>query len=127
LWVLWQIEGAHSVPNPGNFLAGAASVRLLPHATNGNHEFVVRAGVDLNNNSILDHGAGGEVMREITVYVVKVDQLTVTEVGSGFSESINEQAPKTKDMWIAENDGHGDIGIDWLGVPQTYQAAANVL
>ena len=65
--VLWTVSGDAAAPAAGDF-SGSPTITLTP--ADGNYDFPVTAGVDVNGNGMLDYG---EVTRTINVHLYSAE------------------------------------------------------
>ena len=72
--VLWKIDEETAKPNKGNFATHPVPVTLTPK--DGNRTFVIKIGCDQDEDGKLDPD---EIRRTMTVYVLKLKKLTVSD------------------------------------------------
>ncbi|MBN1932547.1 MAG: transglutaminase domain-containing protein [Desulfobacterales bacterium] len=99
--VYWEIDGNDAIPSNGDF-GSSAMVNVTIDESNilGNNNFVVKAGVDQDDNGSL---GSSEVTHKLNVHFIEFDELKVSDKNnSSVSVTVNESTPSYK-LWIIEN------------------------
>jgi hypothetical protein len=101
--VLWKVEGGTAEPDSGTFEGGKIEVKLNVGGVNASREFVIKGGIDYDDNGVLDNG---DEKYEVKVVVVRLGELIV------WDKKIPDNFKRTKDLntvptlYIGENSEH---------------------
>lgn len=122
--VLYSIGGNTTGVGPwpdNNFAPGNRDVTLT--VASGNRTFQISVGCDDNGNHILD---GSEATVTVTVILVQIESLTVTEVG-GSANSATDPSDHRLYVCVDPVTGTVQVKIDALILPNTSAARAYAL